>query len=81
MLYSRHITLDLLDVPDILDAFDKGSPFLKFVVSIWALPVNMVWSTFFVHSNGQFLVLGGSKQLPGWLVHFLAHFGDVKKQM
>ena len=39
MLYSRHITLDLLDVPDNLDAFDKGSPFLKFVVSIWALPV------------------------------------------
>ena len=39
MLYIRHISLDILDVPDILDAFDKGSPFLKFVVSIWALPV------------------------------------------
>ena len=38
MLYIRHISLDILDVPDILDAFDKGSPFLKFVVSIWALP-------------------------------------------
>ena len=39
MLYIRHISLDILDVLDILDAFDKGSPFLKFVVSIWAFPV------------------------------------------
>ena len=58
MLYIRHISLDILDVPDILDAFDKGSPFLKFVVSIWALPVRA----------------GGCKGLPRWLGALLSTF-------
>ena len=44
-----------------------GKPFLKCVVSIWALPVGwvgvtlarMVWTTFFPRPNGIFLFKGG----------------------
>ena len=43
-----------------------GRPFLKCAVCLWALPVR----------GGA-----GCEGLPGWFVHFLAHFGNVKKQI
>ena len=39
---------------------------------------------FFPHPNRQFLAFRGvqkSKRLPRWFVHFLAHWGNVKKQI
>ena len=49
-------------------------------VCVSACPAQMDWSTFFHVQKGNFL-RWGSERLPGWFVHFLAHFGNVKKQM
>ena len=41
----------------------------------------LVWSTFFTSKWAISSLRGKSKRLPGWYVHFLAYFGNVKKQM
>ena len=40
----------------------------------------MVWSTFFTSKWAISCFFWESEHLPGWFVHFLAHFGNVKNR-
>ena len=63
---------------------DLGMPlFERWTVQIahlWVCNYLAGWfgALFCPRPDVQFLVLGGSERLPGWFVHFLAEYGNVK---
>ena len=62
----------------------KGRHFFKCVVSMWggANACSDGLEHFFHVQMGNFLFFfWESERLPGWFVHFLAHFGNLKRLM
>ena len=69
----------------------KKCLFFKYVVPLWALPIRggvgetLAWDGLEDFLSQSKLALscfkGGSERLPGWFVHFLAHFATWEQHI